>query len=170
MTIERFKKMFQYNYWANDRLWQDIVPLTDEQFYRPCDYSIGSLHQQLVHMMSVEELWLNRVRTVNSSYELAVPDDFPTREAIADHWQTVRHDWIVYLDGMTEANLDSELAIVSITYDKTFTNQRWEALVQVLNHSTDHRAQILSLIHQVGGATDAQDFIYYTWGNETNNL
>jgi uncharacterized damage-inducible protein DinB len=38
-----------------------------------------------------------------------------------------------------------------------------DSLMQILNHSTDHRAQILSLIHQLGGATIAQDLIFYSW-------
>lgn len=164
MTVERFKKMFQYNYWANDRMWQHITPLTDEQFYRPCDYSIGSLHQQLVHMMSVEELWLKRAKAVNASLGLAVPDDFPTRDDIASHWQTIRHDWIVYLDELTEKALDAEITITSVPDGTQYQCLCWEAIAQVLNHSTDHRAQILSLVHQVGGTSDAQDFIYYVWG------
>ncbi len=39
----------------------------------------------------------------------------------------------------------------------------WESLYQVLNHSTDHRAQTLAQIYRVGGETIAQDFVYYTW-------
>ena len=164
MTLDRFKKMFQYNYWANDKMWDYVLQLNEEQFYRPCDYSVGSVHQQVVHMMGVEELWLHRVRTVNQPLEFAQPDVYPTQADIQNHWQTIRHDWIVYLDELTEEELDEEIAVVSITYDTTFTSPRWEALAQVINHSTDHRAQTLSLIHQVGGKTDAQDFIFYAWG------
>lgn len=163
MRVEYFQKMFHYNYWANDKVWECILALSEEQFRYPCDYSVGSIHEQIVHMMSAEELWLERIQASRNPNSLALADDYPTREAIADHWQTIRHDWIVYLDELTPEDLESEIAFVSVTYNKTFTNPRWEAILQVLNHSTDHRAQILSLIHQVGGNSTAQDFIFYTW-------
>ncbi len=35
--------------------------------------------------------------------------------------------------------------------------------MQVINHGTDHWAQTLALIHQVGGQTLEQDFIFYAW-------
>ncbi len=37
----------------------------------------------------------------------------------------------------------------------------WEALVQVANHSTDHRAQIMAGLHRLGAPTMGQDFLDY---------
>jgi len=164
MTVERFKKLFDYNIWANNRMWDCIMQLSDEQFSRPCDYSVGSLHDQCVHQMSAEELWLSRIRDNISTGQLAQTQDYPTRQAIHKHWQGVNQQWVDYIHSLTEADLDASLAFVSVSYNTTFHNQRWEGLMQVLNHSTDHRAQILSLIYQVGGETIAQDWIFYLWG------
>jgi uncharacterized damage-inducible protein DinB len=40
---------------------------------------------------------------------------------------------------------------------------RWEILAHVVNHGTDHRAQILSLLFQLGAPTVEQDLILYLW-------
>jgi len=163
MKVKHYKKMFTYNYWANDKVWEHILTLTDEQFTRPCDYSIGSLHEQVVHVMGAEELWLDRIRENPNSKPFATVTKYPTRDEIALHWKKVQLEWFKYLDTLTEDDLEGNITFESMTYGKTMSNQRWEGLMQILNHSTDHRAQILSLIHQVGGHTSAQDFIYYSW-------
>lgn len=36
--------------------------------------------------------------------------------------------------------------------------------MQVLNHSTDHRAQLLNTIRELGGLTDEQDYLTYLHG------
>jgi len=161
MTVDRFKKMFIYNYWANKRVWQHVIALSEEQFTRPCDYSMGSVREQVIHQLFAEELWLTRVRDDGQAMEKR---RFISRVSIASHWKTVEQAWISYLDSLTDDDLDTEISFKSLTYEKTFQNPRWEGLMQTLNHSTDHRAQTLSRIHQVGGDTSEQDFIFYTWG------
>ena len=161
MTVDRFKKMFIYNYWANNRVWKHVIALSEEQFTRPSDYSMGSVSQQVTHQMFAEELWLSRIRNDD---EVVKARRYASRVAIASHWKSVEQAWLAYLDTLTDAALDEEIIFNSQTYGTTFHNLRWEGLMQILNHSTDHRAQILSLIHQVGGDTSEQDFIFYTWG------
>ncbi|PJF26553.1 MAG: hypothetical protein CUN52_15675 [Phototrophicales bacterium] len=41
-----------------------------------------------------------------------------------------------------------------------------DALVQVANHSTDHRAQTLAGLHQLGATTVEQDYLFYLWEKE----
>ena len=161
MTVDRFKKMFLYNYWANKRVWKHVTMLSEEQFTRRCDYSMGSVSQQVVHQMFAEELWLSRIRGDEQTVKAR---RYASRVAIASHWKDVEQAWLSYLDTLAEDQLNEEITFTSQTYETEFHNPRWEGLMQTINHSTDHRAQILSLIHQVGGDTSEQDFIFYTWG------
>ncbi len=55
-----------------------------------------------------------------------------------------------YVHALTEA----ELAAVPDGLLET----RWEALVHIFTHGTDHRAQILSMLHGLGAPTFNQDF------------
>ena len=45
-------RLFDYNFWAG------VEQLSTSQFDQPTDYSIGSVHEQVVHMLEVEWLWL----------------------------------------------------------------------------------------------------------------
>jgi hypothetical protein len=39
--------------------------------------------------------------------------------------------------------------------------QAWQGLMQVLNHSTDHRVQLLDAVRELGGSTDEQGYLSY---------
>lgn len=62
---------------------------------------------------------------------------------------------------LTDAELDRVVEYISVSRGTQFRNRVWELLFQWFNHSTDHRAQTLALIHQLGGETSAQDYIFY---------
>jgi uncharacterized damage-inducible protein DinB len=40
---------------------------------------------------------------------------------------------------------------------------RWQILLHLTTHGVDHRSQVLRLIHDLNGATFAQDMIMYLW-------
>jgi uncharacterized damage-inducible protein DinB len=41
----------------------------------------------------------------------------------------------------------------------------WQVLLHVANHGTDHRAQILRLLNDLGIETIYQDYIFYVYKN-----
>ena len=41
----------------------------------------------------------------------------------------------------------------------------WQVLLHVVNHATDHRAQILRALNDLGVETAYQDYIFYVYEN-----
>ena len=41
----------------------------------------------------------------------------------------------------------------------------WQVLLHVANHATDHRAQLLRVLHDLGVETTYQDYIFYVYGH-----
>lgn len=163
MNVEHYQRLFDYNRWANKRIWRCVQTLTEAQFTQPFDYSIGSICAQLNHQVGVEWLFYMRV-TQQPNDGLPPVDQYPTRQALHQRWQEVDALWDAYLPTLTDDLLEEDLTFISVTTGTTKHVLRWEALTQMINHSTDHRAQILSAIHQTGSRqTLAQDFIYYVW-------
>ena len=39
----------------------------------------------------------------------------------------------------------------------------WQVLLHVVNHGTDHRAQVLRSLNDLGIKTDSQDYIFYVY-------
>lgn len=162
MNASHFRRLFDYNYWAHQRLWTCAVKLSDEQFYRPSDFSVGSVHQQLVHTMGAEWLWLQRARVVTPD-PFPAATDYPTRDSIRARWDQVEREWRGYVGGLRDEQLDEIFTFTSINGNAKREIARWEALSTIINHSTDHRAQTMALIHHLGGRTVEQDFVFYTW-------
>lgn len=162
MNAAYFRRLFDYNYWAHRRVWDCVMQLTEEQFTRPCDYSIGSVHAQVVHTMGAEWLWLTRVRGA-AILRFPPPEDYPTREMIRVRWDEIEQEWRAYLDGLKDEDLEKRIEYVSIRGNTRRVNVLYDSLAHILNHSTDHRAQMLAVIHQLGGKTIEQDLIFYTW-------
>ena len=164
MNVRHYHRLFEYNHWANRRVWECVATLTEDQFRRHSDYSIGSIHEQVVHTMEVEWLFLQRVQGISPT-TIAEGDQYPTREAIRQRWDSIISDWQTVLADLTDDSLDNSITFTSFNGKTQRTMPLWELLSQMLNHSTDHRAQTLALIHQVGGKTQEQDFIFYAWEN-----
>ena len=41
----------------------------------------------------------------------------------------------------------------------------WQVLLQVANHGTDHRAQLLRVLNDLGVPTKSQDYVFYAYDN-----
>ena len=164
MNAAYFRRMIDYTFWEHRQVWNCVLALSDEQYTRPCDYSIGSVHEQVVHTMGAEWLWLQRVRG-ESPDPFLKPEDFPDRQAVRARWDEIESGWRTFVAALHDDQLEQPIRYVSITDKARHTQPLWEGLAQIVNHATDHRAQILAFIHQLGGKTMAQDFVYYTWQN-----
>jgi uncharacterized damage-inducible protein DinB len=80
-------------------------------------------------------------------------EDYPTRERVrelcAETEKTVRE----YVATLT----DDDLAVKPDHMPMTI----WQTLLHLVNHGTDHRAQVLRLLHDTGAETFEQDLVYY---------
>lgn len=162
MTPESVRELYDYTYRTFDKVWDCIMHLSDEQFVQELDYSIGSIRNHVVHLMSVEQRWLKRLQ------EAEVPADIPfsdytTRAAVKAKYDGIRAEILEYVNGLTQQDLDG-MFTYSIPYRDIFNrrNHRWEFLLHIANHSTDHRSQILAMLKlNFNAPTVEQDFSFY---------
>jgi uncharacterized damage-inducible protein DinB len=134
-------------------------PLSQEQFTQPVDYSHGSVRDQIVHLMSVDEAWFSDLRGVDIPEPLD-PAHLNDRERIRAHWDNVEQMMREYLAALRDDMLfDKPLA----GEDKNLI--LWQVLLHVVNHGTDHRAQLLRVLHDLGVKTTSQDYIFYVYDN-----
>lgn len=162
MNAAYFRRMIDYTFWEHRQVWGCVLALSEDQYRRPCDYSIGSVHEQVVHTMGAEWLWLQRMRGETPDPFLKA-EDFDDRDAVRARWDEIELGWRAFVDALRDEQLEQPVRYFAITDQVWHEQPLWEGLAQIVNHATDHRAQILALIHQLGGKTMAQDFIYYTW-------
>jgi uncharacterized damage-inducible protein DinB len=139
-------------------VWRCVESLTEEQFKQELDYSIGAIYIQCVHTMAVESWWFHFLRTGELRFiEL---EETPDRPAIRTRWDAVERDVMDYIEALTPEELERDVRPDFWDADDP-PIKVWEAMVQVANHSTDHRAQTLAGLHRLGAPTVQQDFLQF---------
>lgn len=160
MTVKDLIQLFDYMYWANCQMWQCVTTLDDKQRHTPLEYSIGSIHLQLVHMVSVENMWINylwhgEVEVLNETY-------FKTIDQLREEWDALESEMRDYLTTLSDDDLNHD---IDTSFFNLPTLKLGDILLQLINHATDHRAQILAGVHRLGGQTVAQDYVRYLVDN-----
>jgi uncharacterized damage-inducible protein DinB len=159
MNADAFRHFFDYHFSENRTIWDKYVTLlTDEQFTQNESYSHGSVRNQIVHLMNVDEAWFTGLRQVEF-VEGPDPASFADRNSIREHWDGVEKQMRDYLAKLQDGML----------FEKPFADGEdkdlitWQVLIQVANHGTDHRAQLLKLLNELGVKTVSQDYIFYAY-------
>ena len=160
MNANAFRHFYDYHFAENRKIWDSYVtPLADEQFTQDVAYSHGSVRDQIAHLMSVDESWFSELRGVEPS-EPFPPANFDDRESIRAHWDSVEQSMRDYLADLRDDML-CDRPIEEPEEDKDLIV--WQVLLHVVNHGTDHRAQLLRLLHDLGVKTTSQDYIFYVY-------
>ena len=157
--IDQFLHSVQESFAENRSTWDRyVVPLSDEQFTRDAGYSHGSVRNQVVHLMSVDDAWFGDLRGVEVS-GLPDPTSLPDRASLREHWDGVERRMRDYLARLS----DDMLLAKPIAEGEDKDLVLWQVLVHVVNHGTDHRAQLLRLLNDLGVETVSQDYIFYAY-------
>lgn len=160
MNASAFRHLYGYHFAENRKLWDRYVTqLSPEQFTQHVAYSHGSVRDQIVHLMTVDDIWFGELRGVEPSQPLP-PANFDDRGHIRAHWDRIERTMRDYLAALRDDMLFSK-PIKAPEEDKDL--MVWQVLLHVVNHGTDHRAQILRLLHDLGIATASQDYIFYAY-------
>lgn len=126
--------------------------LSDAQFAQTDGYSHGSIRNQLVHMVNAQRYWLRGLLNMSDLPELHA-EDYPTREAARTICQKVDQECLNSVRGLSDADLERIPDVWSLPV--------WRGLLQLVHHPTDHRAQILRVLHGLGAPTFEQNFAVY---------
>ena len=158
MNVDALRHFVSYHLAENRALWERyIVPLSQAHFVQPATYGHGSVRDQLVHLVSVDDTWFCGLRGA------AIPDplnpaDFDDRALLRALWDAVEASMRAYLAALREETLTSQPLEGE---DKEL--RVWQVLLHVVNHGTDHRAQLLRTLHDLGVKTVSQDYIFYVY-------
>jgi uncharacterized damage-inducible protein DinB len=161
MNANAFRHLYDYHFAENRKLWGYIMQLTPEQFTQPVNYSHGSVRDQIVHLMEVDEVWFSELQGIQPS-EALPPVISNDRSIIRLHWDNVEQNMREYLAELRDDIL-FDTPITEPDEDKDLIV--WQVLLHVANHGTDHRAQLLRLLNDLGVETSYQDYIFYVYAH-----
>ena len=159
MTTGEIRTLFSFNRWANDSLLAACRALSHDEFTRDLHTSYHSVRGTLVHILWAEWLWFARWRG-ESPMSVHDENDFPDVNTIEREWHKVDDERREFLAALTDQRLAETFAYVNRQ------GERWEysyaqAMQHLLNHSTYHRGQIVTLLRQLGKTPPTTDFLNY---------
>ncbi|MFZ9857959.1 MAG: DinB family protein [Roseiflexaceae bacterium] len=157
MHISMLRHFVAYHIAENSTLWSYIDQLSAEQFVADIPYAHGSIRNQLVHMLSVDTTWLAGLRGLPIPEPLdPMQFDSPTHLKVV--WDDMAHQVHSYVMALSDADLMTQ----PLT-DEDAMLHVGQVLLHLVNHGTDHRAQLLRCVHDAGIKTVSQDYIFYAY-------
>ena len=160
MNANAFRHFYEYHFSQNRKTWEQIVLLTREEYTRYTNYSHGSARDLVVHIINVDNAWFSGLRGEQDPESIA-PGDIEDRSQLRLYWDEVEMKMREYLAGLTDDLLNAK--VFPPGEDENLVV--WQVLLHVVNHGTDHRAQLLRLLHDMGVETVSQDYIFYVYDN-----
>jgi uncharacterized damage-inducible protein DinB len=161
MNADAFRHFYGYHFAENRKLWDECVaPLSYAQFTQDPGYSHGSVRDQIVHLIGADDVWFSELHGIEplAPFPPAGPDD--DRQAIRAYWDEVKRRMRGYLAALRDDML-FDTPIEEPEEDRDLVV--WQVLLHVANHGTDHRAQLLRVLHDLGVETTSQDYIFYVY-------
>lgn len=154
MQLEMIRRLIEYHQATTRRVWDSIEQISDEEFLAGDDYSRGSIRNLMVHLASTERRWLAGMKNLPEVGHLKF-EDYPTRASARQVFENTSTDLAEYVNNLGEEEL--------LAQPDGIPNPRWELLLHLVNHGTDHRATVLQSLHELGAPTFDQDFIIWLW-------
>jgi len=158
MTENILVKLFEHNNWANSQIIQACAALSDEQLdTEPPSATLGSIRQTLLHLVGSQQGYL-------SLLTLPVEARPTTRPAFAELQQAVN----ISGAGLLALARDEPSKDLQLRTRDGYLVEPWVVMVQVINHATEHREQISSMLSALGVTPPNLDG--WAYGEVTNAL
>jgi len=167
MLSEALRTMFDYDRLATGHLLDVTEALTSEQLNAPGGAGHGSIRETLIHQIVTQKRWLvwwDGSMPLNEALSFQVDEnDYPDIPAIRAFWQDVSDQTSRFLDGLSdedvERNYHAELPWGLPPTDFTL----WWMMLHVINHGTQHRAEIAAMLTQAGHSPGDMDLLFYSF-------
>jgi uncharacterized damage-inducible protein DinB len=160
MNKAYFLELANYNIWANNKVITWLNEITKTQYEQSIVSSFGSIAGNALHVASAEKIWLERLR--ENAAPVWIASEFKgDREALIAIWQEASENIKTFIENFDEKNLNNTIKFKRLNGEENEL-PFYQIFSHVLNHSTFHRGQFITLLRQVGfsnmSGTDLLDF------------
>jgi uncharacterized damage-inducible protein DinB len=136
--------LFRHNRWANMRILERCAGLTDEQLDATIAGTYGSIRDTLQHIVTAERSYFSRIST---GQRYGRPEDAPPL-TLAEMVESARTTGSGLIEWAPKVQAGDT---VRIDWDGTPREvPKTILLAQAINHATEHRAQIMVILTQLG--------------------
>ena len=149
-----------YNLWANKSITDLILSLDVAQHHQKVESSFPTLYATVHHMWVAETAWWQRVK---SQDKIIIPSETenPTMENVVQGLIHQSEQWVEWVNNNSEMILKQEYSFQN-SKNELFKQAIFETVMHVMNHSTYHRGQLVTMMRTLGIKTIPQtDFMVF---------
>lgn len=158
-SLATIRFLYDYNRWANNRMWVACESVTVEQWGRDLGCSWGSVHGLLTHMFAAEVIWLERWKG-SSPAALHQPAEFPTFAELEKAWVRTQLEAMEFIDSLSEKTLVQDVTYTN-TRGESFTFPLWHLMLHLANHSNHHRGELAYMLSALEVPHPEDDLLAY---------
>jgi uncharacterized damage-inducible protein DinB len=159
MDIEDVQFLYAYNQWANRKSVNAAGSLSAEQLHQDLGNSHASVFGTLVHILWAEWRWLGRWLAPTEG-----PGPDPTAcenlGTLRRRWAEVERAQAAFLNRINPSGLAEPLSYENPP-GTTWTYPLSQTLQHLVNHSSYHRGQVMTLLRQLGAEPVATDLLVF---------
>lgn len=142
MSVKPLVKLFEHNNWANQQIVQVCLSLSDEQLdAEPQSATSGSIRHTLLHLAAAQQGYLSLLTVPFEARRSVTPAFAEAEESIHASGEGLLALVSGESGGLPETKLQTRHG---------YLVEPWVVLVQVINHATEHREQIKSMLSALG--------------------
>jgi uncharacterized damage-inducible protein DinB len=151
--------LFEYNDWANARLFSRCAELSADQWSQELGGSFPTLLSVVAHVVGGEWIWLQRWKGESPT---SAPDWFtcPSASALRNALEDVEAERRQFLRSLTKEDFERDVQYTLLDGSRG-TLPLSTLLRHAMNHSTYHRGQIAAMLRQMNVAPPPTDLLVY---------
>ncbi|MCT4654693.1 MAG: DinB family protein [Cohaesibacter sp.] len=153
-----FAKLAHYNQWANQRFYQSLSELSEDELQRDLSSFFGSIHNTLNHVLVGDTLWM--ARFLQSSPPPWQLDSVPFSSFASLHEGRKAMDGTIISFFEADSQPMDFLAYQTMVGEK-MNQMRSDLYSHFFNHQTHHRGQCHAMLTQLGYDAPPLDLAYF---------
>lgn len=168
MTPELAQDLAKYNSWMNEKIFECVSQLSEDDRKRDLGAFFKSIHGTLNHILVGDKIWMDRFTGISFSVQ-------SLDQELHDEFDALRNDRIetdqsisLFVANLTPEKLSSKLRYTSIVNPEPRQYELWFAVAHFFNHQAHHRGQVTTLLSQSGIDAGVTDLIFLPQAVERN--
>lgn len=151
----------QYNIWANQRIFNAVKSAGEQILDLEIKSSFPSVKKTLHHIYDAETIWIQRINGVKNIKWPASAHFSGTLSDFEKVMITRSKEFAALVSDHDDSWLQSTINYSNIK-GQPFSNVAWQIIMHVVNHSSYHRGQLVTMLREAGH-TEFEQLDFIAW-------
>ncbi|MEC9344155.1 MAG: DinB family protein [Pseudomonadota bacterium] len=163
---EQFRMFAAYNRWANEKLYDAVATLPEEDYRRDVGAFFKSMNGTLNHLLVADRIWMRRFTGEGMNPDRLDAIIHPAFGDLRSARQAEDQRIIGYVAALSPQTLNETFSYTTITLPEPITQHLAPALSHFFNHQTHHRGQAHTILSLLGKKPPQLDLLYFQRSDE----